>query len=873
MSIIFNYSIKLINIQLIILYNVLKNIMKYKIKLCFLLIMVVLLNTFLQTNAYCEDFLDTFKHEESNDKLSENPNQKKIGMLFDGPYWWNEKMVKQIKFELKNLNMGEFNIIYPENCIKDGNYDVDNIEKNAFELAANKELALILCFGTQSTKVFTNMKNLKTPTVAIGVDFPTVTGILDPKSYQPVNPNITMVYDPGIETSYTNFIYKLTNFNKISFLCSDFLLKNNPVIKTIVTDILKMSSKKAIQKSESEVIEISPSNFEEKVAGINTDVIIIGRLCGFNDSDVKKLFNAINEKKIPTITTDGLYGANNGALASLSDYDFKHIGRKYALKVYNILTGLKPSELSVIDNWKLELIFNQETARKIGYDIPLEFLYDAKIVGTGETKMSITLKKALEIVLTKDYDIISKKYDIEKARHQFQMVKGGYLPNIDSNINCLKIDNTRADLQPGSRIQSQIEFSLFQNIYNPELNQSIKLSDLEIKALKQDQDLYKQDLIQAIMISYLNYMLAEDNLMVRKEQLRILRKHKDIATLRYELEEISKSDVLRLEIQYDQGRMELVKAHDHLNIARVNLANLLNISEDTFFQMDDRYEYSPEAFKKRTSIFQKYYKTRNRLNIFQKFLIAKAYENSIELKILNTRINQAKVQEQKIYAKFLPFMNFGASWFHKLHSEHRNLEVKSLPLPVNIIPDPNDPSNYLLATQNIVIQNEDEIYNDSTETGWQAFIKLNCPIYSGGTRFKELEIIKTELKKLEVQKEKLLANLAKNIKILYHEHYTSRNNASIAIQDVELARENLKLGETAYMQGGLAIIDLLNIQSSLIQSEINATYIRYDHLKSVVNLLRSISMTELFAEPEDSPTIKILMDVLEAYFKENLENF
>jgi len=799
---------------------------------------------------------------------------KSIGILVDGDYWFNS-IIQPIQQELDILNQGQFQIIYPEDSNRNGKFRINDIQSIAHELVSNHGLDVILSLGTEAAKSFADMNPLKVPVVSINVDFPIDLGLLERHSLKPTNPNWTSLYDPTIELSALTFIRKLKPFKKMTYLCPHFSCANNTGKSTGmrkhvmgIADTIRLFGKKS-PAIEVEVVEISKNNYTDKIQSLNTDMVFVPNLYAFTDSQCKDIYRLLTEKKILSITQEGMHGVKQGAVAAVNNFDFKRIARKTALHLYNILIGMRPSELLVTDNWKVELIFNQQTAREIAYDIPLEFLYDAIVVGKSEDRMRITMQEAVATAIKKNPDLKLKLWDQKQSSLNVDIVKRSYYPQLGANISYAQLDKTRAHIQPSPEKQSRLEVSLFQNIYNRELNKTIEVAHLDETAANREISITKQDLMLHVVMAYIDYMLAEDNVRDRREQLRILRKHLDIVLLRHDLESAGRSDVLRMEIQYNQGRMELVEAIRDLDKARIALVYLLNLPQETEFEMTDREDFNETNFRKRTVVFDTYYQTQGKLKLFRDFLIQKAYDHSVNLKLLETRRKQAQLNRERMLAKFWPSLDFSAQWFRQFSDDHRDMQPT--PYVFESFHQTEDEQAVIDAYKASEVNMLESIYDDANTTGWNTLLKLSWPIFSGGTRFLELRKAATEIKEAETAIEKLKSELAKSIRSTYFDHYTLRNNTQIAIKDADLARENLALAETAYLNGSIATIDMLDIQSNLILSEKNATLHRYRFMQSVARLLHLISHVEVFLEKMDDPRSMTLVKELERFFQKHID--
>jgi len=79
---------------------------------------------------------------------------KRIGILVDGPYWENEKLLSSVKEELSILNEGRYTIVYAPESHLNGKYDLSAIEKYARELVTDHNLDSSLRYWKTRKKLF-----------------------------------------------------------------------------------------------------------------------------------------------------------------------------------------------------------------------------------------------------------------------------------------------------------------------------------------------------------------------------------------------------------------------------------------------------------------------------------------------------------------------------------------------------------------------------------------------------------------------------------------------------------------------------------------------------------------------------------------------
>jgi len=109
-----------------------------------------------------------------------------------------------------------------------------------------------------------------------------------------------------------------------------------------------------------------------------TDAVYVTIHRGVNRQSIKKLLAPFFERKIPTFAMGTLYEVNAGALMSMAQPDFTYAGDFYGDVAARILNGERPRDISQILPDPQDLRVNLETARLIGFHIPVDVLSDAE---------------------------------------------------------------------------------------------------------------------------------------------------------------------------------------------------------------------------------------------------------------------------------------------------------------------------------------------------------------------------------------------------------------------------------------------------------------------------------------------------------------
>lgn len=115
---------------------------------------------------------------------------------------------------------------------------------------------------------------------------------------------------------------------------------------------------------------------EELAPKVDAFYITIHR--GVNKKGINALLKPLFEYKIPTFAMGTLYEVNAGAMMSMAQPDFKYAGVFYGDVAARILNGERPRDISQILPDPQDVRINIETARRIGFHIPVDALSDAE---------------------------------------------------------------------------------------------------------------------------------------------------------------------------------------------------------------------------------------------------------------------------------------------------------------------------------------------------------------------------------------------------------------------------------------------------------------------------------------------------------------
>jgi len=585
------------------------------------------------------------------------------------------------------------------------------------------------------------------------------------------------------------------------------------------------------------IVVISPQNYMKKINQMKVPLVVVEMLKGFSEKQMDDVFRTLNHKRIPSFTVDGMHGIKKGALVSIHNYDKPRMGRNIALKLYDILTGTRPDQISVIDFKNAELIFNRETARKIGYGIPFEFVDEARMYGAKEKKEPLLFEGAIQRSLEQNYDIKSQALVQNQALLQVEITQREFYPQVSSRLAYNRMNKDQANAIGGPRGETRFELSLQQKIYDRELSKSIESAEAIHQIESQNLEVVNQDIVVQVALTYLDNILGEELVEIQRNFLNIIRKNQSLAELKFKLRETGKSDVLRLNIELDNARIDLVNAKETRFRAQVRLNNLLNLPRETRHAFSSKV-FSEKSYRFRSGHFSKYLKTSNQLKILRDFFDEQAQEHSPDLKALQASLDQAMVDKQRSLARFYPSASVEAEYFNQLTDDSQNLS-------------PADQQRY------------EGLFGD----GWQAQLRLEFPLFLGGSRYKQVTQANVRILELQSQINSLQNSLSERARLGLFNVFRNRRNYDFSLRNVTSSQENLKLAEVSYLEGDLPVIDLLDSQSRLILSRTTAVQALFESYKNLFSLFRDVGRIDLISEFNSDKKQMELISQVEQHFQ------
>ena len=409
----------------------------------------------------------------------------------------------------------------------------------------------------------------------------------------------------------------------------------------------------------------------------------------------------------------------------------------------------------------------------------------------GFSQKQWTLKECVDYALKNNITIKQNELNVDLAKLNAKDAKNVFLPDFSAS--------TGGNLSFGSTFDPVSQNRISQTIFGGSLGASsgvsvfngfrnlntYKQAKLGIERSKLTLEQIQNDISLRVVNTYLNVLFAKENYNVAKTQAEISQGQIKAAKERYENGIIPKADYLNVEATAANDVQNLVTIENTLTIAKLNLAQLLQLPAEGF-DVEDVDVGSPAATM--------YYS--NADLVYQKALTTQPQIKNAELGIKNADFN---IEIAK--GAFLPTFTFGAN----ISTNYGFLLNSRFP-------------NIKLSTQL------------SDNLGYGFGFSLNVPIFN---RFRtktnvDRQFVNKEISKVNLDNQKL--QLQQTIEQAYTDAKAAAKAYEAARVSLESQREAFKNAQESFTLGGMTLFDFDLVRNRLVAAESTLIRNKYDYV-------------------------------------------
>ncbi|MEM7402242.1 MAG: TolC family protein [Pseudomonadota bacterium] len=732
-----------------------------------------------------------------------------MGILLDGPVKREFLPLNQIIKEVQDLSRGEFEIEFPENKIKHGNWQVKEINNQLLMLLADPTLDLIIANGLISGNQASQISNLSKPVIAPIVADRVLqalpykeTGVSGKHNYVYISDNRTVGDD------LRNF-HNLAQFNHLGIVVDKLFLDSLPQLARVtdrVQDDLKFE------------ITLIPvvNNLDETVEQLasNVDAIYVPPLLRFSEAEFKQFTQGLITKKLPSYSLTGRNELELGILATSSgrDIDTLRYARRIALLTQSILIGTDPANLAVALNQSEKLAINMRTAKAIGFSPKWEFLeiadllYRDDIQGIGnEYDLVSALQRAIDANLSLNID----RFDLKIAEDDVINTRSSLLPQLSLGASSNKIDKDTARFS-GTENSTDSSVNLSQTLYSESQRSGYQVAKYLREAADENLRSSILNTISVTSTTYLQLLSAIASEKVRRSNLSVTETNLELAESRLKIGTSDRAEVLRWKSQIATDRRNLYSAESTREQAQTILKQQLHLPLTETMRVTDK-GITNQLVILESERFSRFFDNPKNFNTFVEFKVQRALENAPEIKSAEHIVasNERRLKEAK-RAYYVPDVSLNARY-------GQNLDRSGV------------------GSENIRLEDED----------WSVGVEATLPLFTSGARKSSVSRANNELMQSRIDKENIYEQIESRILTALQQAKGSYPGIRLTKDAATAAKENLDLVIDSYSKGVVSITDLIDAQDASLAANLDAVDAQYQFMIDWIEVQRAVANFDL----------------------------
>lgn len=438
----------------------------------------------------------------------------------------------------------------------------------------------------------------------------------------------------------------------------------------------------------------------------------------------------------------------------------------------------------------------------------------ALLFSSANAQEKWSLEKCINYAKEHNIDLQLRKLDAEIQSNNTKQSKFDLLPNLNGNTGydfsygrTLTADNTYGDMntQSGS-VGLSASVTLFEGFqkYN-----SIKQNELDLQASLQDVEKAKEDLALNITSSYLNILFNKELLHIAQEKLKVTKLQIKRTEALVEAGTLPKGTLMEQNAQAAREELEVVNASNNLDLALLDLAQLLDLENPTVFDI---------------SIPELPVLNATRSMVDPESVFINALEFRPEMKAARYRLESSEKGLVIAKGQRAPSLSMSGYWgssYSKDFQERGLLKDENGDL---ILDDENRP-------QPIIIRNEMKLGDQLSNRERKSFgFNLRIPIFNGGIVNRNIANAKINIDRSKLNMENRKNDLRKEIQQAHANAKAAMNKYFSSETAVSSTEEAFRYTEEKFNLGLVNSVDYNQEKNNLFQAKSNLLQAKYEYI-------------------------------------------
>ncbi len=401
-----------------------------------------------------------------------------------------------------------------------------------------------------------------------------------------------------------------------------------------------------------------------------------------------------------------------------------------------------------------------------------------------------TLKECVDYALKNNITVKQNRLNVQLAEKDVEIAKGNFLPNLNASTSP-SVNFGSSIGQDGSRISTDNFRAGFNvgsstTLFNGNINKNtLKQSKLGVETNKLNVSQIEDDISLQVLNTYLNVLFAKENLEVAKVQAAISKKQIERAEAQFNAGSIPKGDLLNVQSTASNDLQNIVVQENTLNLALLQLAQLLQISPLNFdiAGINVTLPSNNLLYKDAVVVYQK------------------AVETRPEIQKATLNVDNANLAIDIAKGSFYPTVSFSAG----VGSSYQNIF-------------------------NELITNDPYFTQLNNNLGYSLGLSLNIPIFNRLQTKHNVSKSKINKAVSEFQLESEKLQLRQTIEQAFLDAKAAAKTFEAAQVSLDAQKEAFKNAQVSYDYGSMTQFDFDQVRNRLVNAEGAMIRAKYDYV-------------------------------------------
>lgn len=421
--------------------------------------------------------------------------------------------------------------------------------------------------------------------------------------------------------------------------------------------------------------------------------------------------------------------------------------------------------------------------------IPHPLIADSSRNHFPETPQTLSLRQAIEIGLSNNYDLLLATERIQEAKGTEALRRGALLPHLSSDTNLRNLKTFQGEFGGRPAVSTprdiyDLRGRLTQSLFSLSLIQRWIAGRVGIEATEADAGVAKRDTIATIALLYFDAVRAEETVKARSANVALSQALLKMAEGRKAAGAATGIDVTRAKVQFRIEQQRLLAARTERDRAKLDLIRAMGIQSHPHFILSDKLEQFPILLESPEQA------------------IATALKQRREIQAQKHRIKLARLNADSIKSERIPSLDFRGDY-------------------------------------GLIGQEFDRRF---ATYNFGAF--LTIPLFDGGQREARIQESNSQLRQEILRTQNLVHQIQVEVQDALLSLSTAKEQVEVSQEGLHLALKELQLSRKAFSLGTLTHIEVLNAQTGVAEARDRAIEALFSLNAARVNLARAKGQVE-----------------------------